>query len=254
MVGLIRCAEPREFIRVGEPVEVSAVHDRSADCDTVAVHILRRGMDHDIGAPFDRTAVDRGREGIVHDQRDAVRMGGFREFLDVQHGESRICDGLPEDSAGILAEGGVQLLLRAVRRDKACADAHLFHGHGDQIEAPSVDAGGCHDMSAAFADVEEGEKSRGLPGGGQHSRAAALERRDLCGDEIIGGILQTSVEIPALLQIEEPPHRLTAVVAEGGGLDDRDLAGLSVFRSIAGLNATGADRIIAHALFLSLIK
>ena len=76
----------------------------------VAVHVLGGGVGHDVRAPLKGTAVDRGGEGVVHNQRDAVAVGGSGKFFNIQHRQRRIGDGLAENGLGIGPEGCVQLL------------------------------------------------------------------------------------------------------------------------------------------------
>ena len=67
VVGLIRLAQPWEFIRMGQPVKFATIHDGAAYAGTMTIHILSCGMGYNICAPFDGTAVDGGGEGIIHD-------------------------------------------------------------------------------------------------------------------------------------------------------------------------------------------
>lgn len=83
-------------------------------------------------------------------------------------------------------------------------------------------------MVAAGGDVEHRVEVGRLPGGGEHCRRPPLQRADLCRHVVVGGVLEAGVKIPAGLQIEQGPHGLSGGVAEGGGLDDGDVAGLPV--------------------------
>ena len=55
MIGIIRCAEPREFVCVSHPVKFAGINDRTTECSTVTVHIFGRGMSNNISTPFDWT-------------------------------------------------------------------------------------------------------------------------------------------------------------------------------------------------------
>ena len=83
MVGLIRGGQAGEFIAVGLPVEVSAVHDAAAHLYGVAVHVFGSGVGHNVGAPLKGPAVDRGGEGVVHDEGNAVAVGRGGEPFNV---------------------------------------------------------------------------------------------------------------------------------------------------------------------------
>ena len=92
----------------------------------VAVHILGGGVGDDVRAPLEGAAVDRGGEGVVHDQGHAVGVGGLGELLDVQHRQGGVGNGLAEHGLGVGPEGGVQLLLGAVGSHEGGLNAHLL--------------------------------------------------------------------------------------------------------------------------------
>ena len=198
-------------------------------------------MGHDVRAPLKGTAVDGGGEGVVQNQGDAVAVGGSGKFFNVQHRQRRIGDGLAENGLRIGTEGCVQLLRCAVRLHKGEVHAHALHGHGKEIVAAAVNAGGGHHMIPAGGDVEHGIEIGRLTGGGEHGRRAALQRRDFGCHCVVGGILQPGVEIAAGLQIEELPHVAAGSVFEGGALNDRHLPGFAAAGSIACLYAFGSD-------------
>ena len=98
----------------------------------------------------------------------------------------------------------------------------IAHGDGDQVERAAVDAGGGHDVVAAGADVEQGEKVGRLTGGGQHRRRAAFQFADFVGHIVVGGILETGVEITAGLQIEQLAHALVNLRFDGDAVGPLD--------------------------------
>ena len=173
-------------------------------------------------------------------------MGRGGKALNVQHGQGGVGDGLTKDGLGVGAEGGLQLLVGAVRRDKGHLDAHFGHGDGDEIEGAAVDAGGGDDVIAAGGDVEQGEEVGRLTGGGQHGGGAAFQRGDLGRHVVAGGILEPGVEISVGLQVEELAHVLRGGILEGGGLDNGDLAGFTVAGGVAPLDAKSFGTIVLH--------
>ena len=239
VIAFIRRGETGELVRVLFPVEFTAVHDGAAYTAAVAVHVLGGGVGHDIRAPFNGTAVDRGGEGVVDDQRDAVGMGGFRELLNVQDAQGRVGDGFAEEGLGVGAESGVQLFIGAVRADEGEVDAHLFHRDGEEVVGAAVDGGTGHHVVARVGDVEDGIEVGCLAGRGQHGRGAAFQGADAGRHRVVGGVLQAGIEITGGFQVKELAHILTGIIFEGGGLDNRDLAGLTVLRCITALYAKG---------------
>ena len=95
-------------------------------------------------------------------------------------------------------------------------DAHLGHGVRDEVVRAAVDGRARHDVAARLAYVEEREEVCGLAGAREHGRRAALERADLGRHAVVGGILQTGVEVALGLQVKELAHVLGGRVLEGG--------------------------------------
>ena len=115
MIRIIRCTKSRELLSIGHPVKITAVNNSTAHSCTMAVHVLRRGMCHNICAPFNRTAVDRCRKCIVHDQRHMMSMGCLRKLLDIKNSQCRVGDGLAENSLCVLFECCIQLFFCTIR-------------------------------------------------------------------------------------------------------------------------------------------
>ena len=173
-------------------------------------------------------------------------VSGIGELLDIQHGQSRVGDGLAEHRLGVGAEGRVQLLLGAIGRHEGEVNAHPLHGDSKQVVGAAIDGGGGHHVIATGGDVEHGIEGGRLTGGGQHSGGTALHLADLGRHRVVGGVLQAGVEIAGGFQVKQFAHILAGGVFEGGGLDHRDLAGLAVARGIAALYAFGFDFVVAH--------
>ena len=83
--------------------------------------------------------------------------------------------------------------------------------------------------------------------------AEPLQGADLGRHRIVGGVLESGIEVTAGLQVENSlPISLAGLIAEGGGLDDGEIAGLAVAGPVTGVEAVGGDLIVAHgdSLFL----
>ena len=246
VIAVIGGSQAGELVGVGIPVELAAVHDAAAHGGSVAVHVLGGGMGDDIRAPLEGTAVDGGGKGVVHDQGDAMGMGGLGELFDVQHGQGRVGDGLAEDGLGVGTESGVQFFLGAVGIDEGGLQTHLLHGDGDQVEAAAVDGGTGHDMVAAAGNIEDGEEVGSLTGRGQHSGGTALQGANLGSHMVAGGVCQTGIEIAVGFQIEQLAHILRGGILESCALDDGDLAGLTIAGGVTGLDAKGFGTQFIH--------
>ena len=96
-------------------------------------------------------------------------------------------------------------------------------------------------MVPAGGDVEHGVEGGRLAGGGEHSRRAALQGRDLGRHRVVGGVLQPGVEVAAGLQVEELAHVAAGSILKGGALNDGHLPGFAIAGGVAALYAFGSD-------------
>ena len=163
------------------------------------VHILGGGVGDDIGAVLERTAVDGGRESVVDNKRNAVRVCRGGEFLKIKDGQRRVGNRLAEDGFRVGLEGCVQFLYGAIGVDEGKGDTHTLQGDGEKVVGAAVECGRAYDMIAAGSKVEDGKEGSRLPRRGKHSRRTALQLADFSRDGIAGGVLQTGVEITARL-------------------------------------------------------
>ena len=246
VVAFVGRAEAGKFFGVLRPVELAGVDDAAADRAAVAVHVLRRRVGDDIGAPFKRATVDRGGESVVDDQRHAVGVGRFGKFLDIENGEGGVGDRFAENGFGLGTEGRVEFFLGAVGRNEGEVDAHALHRNGKEVIGAAVDRRRGHDVVAGGGDVEHGKEAGRLTRRGQHGRRAAFEFADLGRDGIAGGVLQAGIEIAAGFQVKQLAHIAAGSVFEGRALDDRDLTRFAVAGRIATLDAFGFDIQIAQ--------
>ena len=136
VVALVWRAESWELVLVRHPVEFSVVYDAASERRVVAVHVLGRGVHYDVGSELERAAVDWGSESVVDDERDSVRVRGFRETLDVEHDEGRVRDCLSEDGLRVRFESRLKFLVRAVRVHESEIDAHLLHRDAEKLKLP----------------------------------------------------------------------------------------------------------------------
>ena len=149
-VGAERLVELQTVIRrrgIGDhrkapvrPVERSRLHDHPADARAMAADEFGRGVDDDVGAPFDRAAeIGRG-EGVVDDQRKPMIVGQGRQRRDIQDVSAGIADGLPVKGLGVLADRRLPGI-RIVGIDPGQADGHLAQHVLELVHGPAVERG-----------------------------------------------------------------------------------------------------------------
>ena len=107
-----------------------------------------------------------------------------------------------------------------------------------------------YEYERQIALVENGEEVSRLTGGSQHGCCAAFESGKLGGNVIVGGVLQTGVEVAASFQVEELAHVLGGGIFEGGGLNDGNLTGFTIAGGVTSLYTTGINRGHAYHPFI----
>ena len=102
-------------------------------------------------------------------------------------------------------------------------------------------------MVTGFADIEACEEIGGLPGGGQHCAHSPFECGYLGRNLVIGGILESGIEITGFLEVEKTAHLVAGFILERGTLYDWDLTGFSLPGGISGLDTERPDmRLVTH--------
>ena len=241
VVARIRFGEALETVVVCFPVEVAAIHNAATDCHGVTVHVLGRGVGHDVNAEFNRTAENWGREGVVDNHRNAVLVGEISKALEVQDLACRVCDGFAEEALGVRAESLFDFFVGSVLVHERAFDAELLHGDGEEVARTTVNSGSADEVVAGFANVENGVEVRSLTGAREHGCDTAFESGDLVGDGVVSRVLQTGVEVAGSLQVEQVGHVVGRFVLERGALVDGENARFAVFRLPTALNAKSFD-------------
>ncbi len=239
VVARIRFGEALETVVVCFPVKVAAIDDAAADCRGVAVHVLGRGVGHDVNAVFNRTAENRSRECVIDNHRNAVLVGDVSEALEVEHLACRVCNRFAEEALGVRAECLFNFFVARVLIDKRAFDAELLHGDGEKIARTTVNSGSADEMVAGFADVENSVEVCGLTGTREHGGDTTFESCDLVSDSVVRRVLQTGVEVTGSLQVEQVGHVVSGFVLERGALVDGEYARFAVLRLPTTLNAYG---------------
>ena len=228
VIAVVGSAQTGELFGMCEPVKVAAVHHAAAHLACCTVHIFSGAVRYDVSSPLERAAVHRCGEGIIHDKRHTVLMSDACKLLDVEYGTAGIADCLAENNLRIRTESLLNLLLRVVRIDERTLDAKLLERNSEQIERSAVNLIACHDMVASLADVKHSVEVGSLSAACQYCTHATLKLRNLLRHYVIGGVLQASIEITLLLEVEEHRHLLRVVILECGALDDWRLDRLTV--------------------------
>ena len=80
---MLRVERILSLMCTGIPVEVSAINDTSTHLRGVSVHVFRGRVRHDVSPPFEGSAVDGCREGVIDNQGHTVLVSYACKLLDV---------------------------------------------------------------------------------------------------------------------------------------------------------------------------
>ena len=213
----------------------------------MTVHVLRRGVRHDVRPEFERTAQDRRRERVVNNQRHARGMRDLRELLDVENTTGRIRHRLAEDTLGVRTNRRGDRLSVRIRIDERRLNAKLLERDRQEIERATVDLGTGHHVIPSLGDVHHRKHARRLTGARQNRRHAAFKRGDLARHRVVRRVRETRVEVTGRLEVEQVRHLLGRLIAERRGLHNRRLTGLAALRLPSTLNTQSINR---HLLLL----
>ena len=205
---------------MSQPVEVTAIHNTTANLCGHSVHILGGTVGYDIGTPLKGAAVYWCGKGVIHNQGNTVLVSNLSETLNIEHGTTRVRDSLAKHSLCVRAEGCLNLLVAGFGRYEGTFDAQLLHGDAKEVVSATINLVRCDEVVASLADIEHSVEVSCLTARCEHSTYTAFECADLSCYRIVGGILQAGIEIALLLQVEQLCHLLRVVVLKRGTLDD----------------------------------
>ena len=159
-------------------------------------------------------------------------MGYSYEFLDVQDADSWIRNHLAEHSLCVGTKSSLKLFLRGFRVHERAVDAKFLQGYSEQVERASVNLVRRHDVVSGSENVYHGEEISRLARRCQHGSDTALKFSYLFCYGIVCRVLETSIKISFLLEVEEHRHLFAVIVLECCALDDWELDRLAVFRLV----------------------
>ena len=115
MVRLVGSAEAWELLGMSQPGEVAAIHHATAYLCGKSVHILGGRVGDNVGSPLEWTAVYWRSKGVIDNQGYTIFVSYPCKLLYVEHGTTRICDGLAEQGLCVRTESLLDILLAGIR-------------------------------------------------------------------------------------------------------------------------------------------
>ena len=141
------------------PIEFAAVDDGAADAVAVAVDVFGERFHHDVGTQFNWAAQGGRGDGVVHYQRQALRVCGGGKSGNVHHVDSGVADAFAVNQFGArVGVGGDLFGLGWV--DKTHFDALLGQGVGEQVVGAAIQGFGGDDVVARFGQSLHGIGNR----------------------------------------------------------------------------------------------
>jgi len=105
--------------------EVLSAEDSSGEDVVVAGEVFGAAMEDDVHSELDGSLVVWGGEGAIDEGEDAVSVGDFFYFGEVEDVEVGVCGGFGEDEAGAFPYGAFELAVVA-EWDDGAADGELL--------------------------------------------------------------------------------------------------------------------------------
>ena len=144
---------------------------------------------------------ERGREGVVHHERNLVPVGDFRHFLNVDDVAVGIAEGLDEQELRLRADGLFKVI-QVGRIDERGRDAVGDERVLQEVIGAAVDGLGRYDMVACAGDIEDRVGDGGGAGGHGEGAHAPFQRGDALLQDVLGGVGQAAVDVAGIRQAE----------------------------------------------------
>lgn len=122
-----------------------------------------------------------------------------------QDDQSWIGDGFCKENLCVRFKCGSNLFFCCIGINKGAVNAKLFEGDGKKVEGSSVNGRSGNNVIACLADVEYCVEVGCLSGRCQDRSNTALQICDLCGNGIVGRVLETGVKYPSAFRSNNWP-------------------------------------------------
>ena len=202
------------------PVEIAAIDDDAADGRAVPADVFSERMYHNVHSVFDGTYDGRRGNGVVTNDGNALRVGGFSDGGEVTDVARRVTDTLAVNTLRFIIDQGSQIL-RAIRFSKANFDAQLRQHVRKQGVGTAVELRRRNDVVARRGKVDDGVVDRRTTRTDRQPRDASLERGDALFEHIDGGVHDATVDVAGYREVEQVGTVLGVVELVGNRLVDR---------------------------------
>jgi len=205
-------------------------------------------VEDDVRPVLDGTKEHRRGRGVVDDEGNAGLLRDLPQLLEMDDVQPWVAQRLRIKCTGPRTDGAADRV-RVRRLDEPRLDAESREGDLEEVVGPSVEAGGAHQLVAGAEEGEERERLRGLARGHGEPGDAALERRDALLEHVVGGVHDPRVDVPELLEGEEPGGVVGVAEAVAGGLidGDRPRSGGGI-GAVAGVQRQGLGTVVGFRL------
>ena len=201
------------------PVEAARIHDDAADARAVPADEFGGRMKDDVRPPLDGAAEVGGGEGVVHHEGNARLVSDFRQRLQIGDVRARVPYRLAVDGPCFFRNGGIEIL-RIRRIDEDRIDSDFSERDVELRVGASVEGGGRYDFIARRHQGEQRDELRGLARRRRQRAGASLQSGDALLECARGGVSDTRVDVPIILQGEKARRMFVVVEDERRGLID----------------------------------
>ena len=200
MVAGVGLCDARITLRIGFPIELSAIHYHSAEARAVPSDELRCGMHHDVCTMFERTDKEWSKS-IIDDEDNAMPVGHLGHAFQVQNVAVWIAKGLCIEHFRLGPNGRFQRV-EIIKIHDGMGNSLRCEGVRNEVVGTTVKVVGSHDMPSSLYDIlqsiGDGRCSRG------HGKRchASLQSCNAVLQNALGGVRQASVDVSWVAKTE----------------------------------------------------
>ena len=223
-VARVLFSELRELAALG-PVELTAIHDDTAESRAVTTDELGCGMHHDVGTVFNRANQVRSTEGVVDDQRNLVLVSDFGDSVDIRNVGMRVAESFDEDELRVALDSGFHTL-EVVSVNESRFDTEVTERMLHQVESTAVNRALDNHVVSAAGKSRDGVSDGCGTRSNRESGNAAFEGSDTFFENALSRIGDAAVDVTTGLQGKAVCGVLGIVENVRGGLVNRNRAGI----------------------------
>ena len=225
------------------PIEVALLHHRAPDGGAVTPDHLGERVHGDVGSVVEGVEERRGRHRVVHDQGQLVPTRHLGDAGEVVHVALGVPDRLGVEQPGVLVDGPLEVG-RVARVHEAGLDPEALQREAELGVGTAVELVPGHEVLPRGGYRRDGVEDGRLARRGGDRPRRPVDGRQTFLEHIGGGVHESGVDVPELLEREQPGGMLGVAEHVAGGLIDGHGPGQRVLiGNLAGMKGQRIDAL-----------